>query len=187
MLDKLVDLFVTFVNLFFFCEIIEPYQSGIRVTLGRPGAVVGPGLRFHWPFKVGHILVENVVLETKRVGPQSLTTLPDDQHPDGRHLVISTVVSFRIFDVKAFLLEIEGRAQFIEDISYGSMSKLVMSRTWAQLLETDVANELSKTLRADAKKFGVEIARVQIADFTQCQSFRLVGPPMKVENYMPSK
>jgi len=178
MFDKLVDLLVQFIGLFYVCEIVEPYQSGVRVTLGKPGAIVNPGLRFHWPFRIGHILVENVVLETKRVGPQSLTTLPDEAHPDGVEVVIGTVVSFKIFDVKAFLLEVEGRNQFIEDITYGTTAKFVMSRTWKQLAEVDIAHELTKTLRADAKKYGVEVVRVQLADFTRdCKSIRLVGPP----------
>ena len=121
-----------------------------------------------WPFRVEECLSTNVVPETMLVDPQSLTT------KDGVSLVISTVVTFAIDDVKVFLLEIEGAGQVIEDATYGIVAHMIMERTWAELAEIDLANELSKTVRRAAKRYGVQIVQVQIADFTRSRSLRLV-------------
>lgn len=102
------------------------------------------------------------------VGPQSLTTV------DGHSVVITTVVTFNIEDIKTFLLDIEGAHQVIEDSTYGIVASFVMKHTWQQLLDVDISKELTKDVRRSAKKYGVAIDNVQVADFTRSRSIRLL-------------
>ena len=127
-----------------------------------------PGFHWLWPFKIEEALSTNVVPETMIVGPQSLTT------KDEVGVVISTVVTFSIFDVKIYLLEIEGASQVIEDSTYGIVAHAVMDSTWPGLISMDLAGELSKSVRRYAKRYGVDIKQVQIADFTRSKSLRLI-------------
>jgi ACT domain-containing protein len=55
------------------------------------------------------------------------------------------------------------------------MSRKVMDHTWDELVAMDLADELAKIVRRQAKKLGVDIIQVQVTDFTRSLSFRLIG------------
>lgn len=170
MLEKLVDFLINVIRIFQFFSVVYAYQAGVVLRFGKYQRTVGPGFLWLFPFYVDQLIVENVVLETLPVGPQSLTT------SDGISIILGTVVSFTIEDVKKFLLEVEGRNEFIEDSAYGIQSKFISLHTWDQLCTLDLENELSKTMRRRAKEWGVNIVRVQVSDFTRSSSFRLIQP-----------
>jgi membrane protease subunit HflK len=170
--DKLVEVLLQFVHLFFFCFITMSYQQGVVLRWGQLHRVVGPGFHWKWPFCVEHYLFVNTVPETMTVGPQSLTT------KDGRSVVVSTIVTFSVEDVAKFLLEIEGGHQVIEDSTYGTVADFVMRRTWDDLcqFEAQFGNELSKVVRRRSKMYGVNVINVQLCDFTASRSIRLIQP-----------
>lgn len=168
MFDKLVDLLVSFGRMFMFWTVLPAYCSGVILRFGVFHRLAGPGFHWKWPFEIETVLSTNVVPETMMVGPQSLTT--KDEVP----LVISTVVTFSVSDAKVFLLDIEGANQVIEDATYGIVAHMILEHTWAELLNMDIANELTKTVRRQAKRYGVDIKQVQLADFTRSRSIRLV-------------
>lgn len=171
MFDRLVDFLIQFLDLFRFFVVIPSYGDGVVLRFGKFHRLTHPGFHFIWPFKIEEVLSTNVVTETMPVGPQSLTT------KDGVSIVISTVVTFRKTDVKTFLLEIEGAGQVIEDATYGIVAQFVMGHSWDELREgMDMANELTKAVRRQAKKYGVDIITVQISDFTRSRSYRLMQP-----------
>lgn len=168
MFDKLVDLLVSSLRLFQFFTVVPAYGGGVILRLGLFHRMAGPGFHWLWPFRIEEALTTNVVPETMIVGPQSLTTI------DEVSVVIATVVTFGVDDPKRFLLEIEGASQVIEDATYGIVAHLIMEHTWPELIAMDMANELTKAVRRQAKRYGVDIVQVQIADFTRSKSLRLV-------------
>ena len=174
MLDRLVDLFLQFIKLFQFWVVIPPYRAGVRLRLGNFHAVLKNGFHFMIPFGVDDTLEDNVVIETMRVKPQSLTT------KDGVSVVLSSVVTFTVEDIKTFLLEVEGRNNVVEDSSYGATADFIMKHSWAELTAFDnLGNELSKEVRKQAKRYGVRIVSVQLADFAKCPSIRLISQDPK--------
>lgn len=169
MFDKLIDIILQFLRLFQFWVVVNAYAAGVRQRLGKFHAVLGPG--FHWmlPFNVDRLIWDSVVTETLRVKPQSLTT------KDGVAVTVSSVVTFRIEDIKIFLLDVEGRNAVIEDSTYGATSNFIMKRTWQELNEiTDIGHELAKDVRRQAKRYGVAVDQVQVVDFARCRSLRLI-------------
>jgi membrane protease subunit HflK len=169
MFDKLIDFLLDFLKLFRCCRIVFSYQRGVLMRFGKFHHVMEPGLRFFWPFMIDTPMVDQVTLETMNTCAQSLTT------KDGIGIVISTVVTFRIVDIKTFLLDIEGRENVIEDCTYGVTSSFISSRTWEEL-QTDASKEITKAVRAKAKRYGVEIVDVALSDFSRCRSLRLFSP-----------
>ena len=180
MFDKLIDLLVTWIKLFFIGFFINEYQQGVVLRLGKFHRQVGPGFHWKWPFDIEVEISTNVVPETMMVGPQSLTT------QDGVSIVISTVVTFKVDDPRKYLLEVDGAQQVIEDTTYGAVASFVMDHTWDQLrsispvgngekekfLNSD--NEITKIVRRLAKSYGVEILNVRLSDCTKSRSIRLM-------------
>ena len=171
MLDRLIQLFLECLSFFRFWFILKPFEAGVVIRLGHYHRTIGPG-GFHWlwPFSIEDCVYTNIVPETQRIGPQSLTT------KDEIGIVVSTVITFAITDVKVFLLDIEGAEQVIEDATFGFVNEFIRSMTWAELRDTDINAKLTSLVRRRAKDFGVSVLRVQVADFTKCVSVRhLVG------------
>lgn len=168
MFDKLVDLIVSSLRLFMFFTVVDSYAGGVILRFGKFHRLATPGFHWLWPFNIETVLTTNVVPETINVGPQSLTTA------DGTSVVIATVVTFGISDVKTFLLEIEGANQVVMDSAYGVVSELVLGSTWEELMNVDLAHELSKAVRKQAKRYGVDVKAVAISDFTRSHSLRLM-------------
>lgn len=170
MFDKLIDVALKFIELFQFWFICRAYEQGLVLRWGKFNRLVLPGFHWRWPFRVEVEILVNVVSETITVGPQSLTTT--DEQP----VVVSTVVTLRIDDVRKFLLETEGAHQVVEDMTFGIVADFVLCKTWAELRACDMANELTKKARARCKRYGVEVINVQIGDLTRSRSIRLIAP-----------
>ena len=168
MLDKLIDVLLDVFKSMRFCVVVHSYEAGVVLRFGKFHRLLAPG--FHWliPAYIEVPLTVNVVPETMQVGPQSLTT------KDGVSIIVSVIDTFEIEDVKIFLLEIEGAHQVIEDATFGQVAKVIRSLTWEELQAVDVGNEITKAVRAQAKKYGVRIISVQICDLTRSRSFRMM-------------
>jgi len=175
MIDQLIAFLRDFIGIFQCWAVLDPYQAGVLIRFGKWKKTLGPGFYFIWPFGIDKVASENVVVETMKTDPQALTT------KDGKPIVVSLVITFKIEDVKVFLLEVEGRNTVIGDMAYGATAELVMSKTWQELADCDLGNELSKAVRRATKPYGVDIVRVKPMDFQQCRSLRLVGKPFWVE------
>ncbi len=183
MFDKLVDLIVSWIKLFFFVFVIHQDCRAIVLRRGRPvmdpvakrPKEVQPGFHFKWPFDVDEVFYREVTPAVMTVGPQSLTT------KDDRDVVVSLLVTYQIEDVAKTIIECQGHRVAIEDAVYGVTSSFVMKHTWAELRnaadtpEIDLENEITKAARRRAKKFGVQILDAQFIDLTKSRSVRLIG------------
>lgn len=177
MFDKLVDLLVSWIKLFFFLYTLHPFQRGIVLRLGKYVKDVGPGIHWRWPFDIDEILYEHVAADSIVIGPQSLTTRDDVT------VVVSVLVSFQVSDVRIVLLETSGVQKILQRATYGVVADFVTKHTWAQLRDVasdegkdlDLDNEIAKAARRRAKKQGVHIFDIQFSDLTKSRSVRLIG------------
>lgn len=179
MFDRLFEFLGKFGRFFLFWYVCHPYLGGIILRLGKHHRMVKVGWNWIWPFNIEEVVSGPITVETMNIGPQSLTT------KDGKQVVISTVVTFRVDDPKEYFLGIAGKASVIEDSTYGVVSDNVLKRSWDELKEIDLANELTKDVRRYAKRYGVYVTQVQIADFTSTRSVRLMQSV--VNTHVPMK
>ena len=168
MFDKLVDLIKQFGRFFVFWYIMDPYEGGVILRLGKFHRMAKIGLNWIIPFLVERELGCNVATNTLIVGPQSLMT------KCGKQVVITTVITCTVEDPKQFILEINGGMSALDDAATGVVSRLIMEHTFDEILAMDIANELTKDVRRFAKPWGVGITRVQLSDFTVMRSIRLL-------------
>lgn len=169
MLDRVIDFLTSMIKNFQFWVVIYAYEKGVLMRFGKFLRELPPG--FHWciPFHVDHVLVDNVVTRTVHLGAQSLTT------KDGKSIVVSAIVTMSISDVKKALLEVESINHAMMDTCYGPISRHVDSSTWEQLHAEDAFDGLTKLCRRAAKRYGLDVESVQLADFAICRTYRTVN------------
>jgi regulator of protease activity HflC (stomatin/prohibitin superfamily) len=168
MFDRLFDFIKQFGRFFQFWYIMDPYEGGVILRLGKFNRMAKIGWNWIIPFMVERELGCNSATHTLVVGPQSLMT------KDAKQVVITTVITCTVEEPKAFILQINGGMTALDDAATGVVSRLVMGNTLEQLLAMDIENKLSIDVRRFAKPWGVGISRVQLSDFTTMRSIRLL-------------
>lgn len=168
MLDKLIDLFIQWVNDILPIVIIPSYEEGVRLSFGKFKKVLSPGMHFKLPF-VDEIIRHHVVVTTISLPAQSLYTL------DKQNFVVKGVIKYKIADVKTFLLEVYDAQDALSDITLSIIKNIIVSLPAEKCIDPELDNLLTKKARVEAKKWGVDIQQVTLTDVAPIRSFRLIN------------
>lgn len=166
MFDKLIDLIVNFGSTFKLWTVVDDYEEGVILRFGRYHRTVKPGWAIHYPL-IERCITENVVPRTLNLGVQGLTTI------DGLSITVAAVVTAQVQDVRKSLLEVESVGQAVMDSCYGVIGDFVCASTWEQMLNPEHLLQLPKLCQKIARKYGIEILRVQLSDKSRSRSLRL--------------
>lgn len=167
MFDKLIDLCLQFIELFRFFIVIDEFERAVVLRLGRFHKTLEPGFHLLLPFNIDNALTDNVVPRTVNLGAQGLTT------KDGKTITTSAVVTAQISDVRKALLEVENVNQALMDSCYAAIGDLVVAHDWDLVRSPEFAETCTKACRKQARRYGIEILRVQLADLTPSRALRL--------------
>jgi hypothetical protein len=88
-------------------------------------------------------------------------------------VVISTIITWQICDIKKMLLEVESSDQVLVDVTYGTVGETVNGSDWDTVKSPDFAKQIARKARSRAKAFGIQITDVYLSDKTLCRSLRL--------------
>jgi len=177
-LEKLVELLTQVWQFFIPFRILDDYEKGVVLRLGRFNREIGPGWNWIWFFGVEKVLKDNVVARTIDLPAQSVTT------QDGVEVLISTVVTAKIRNIKKALLEVEAVDSVIKDSCVGSIGTIVAKCTWEELRQDDFPDRLRKACHERATTWGWDIMAVQAGDLTRSPTLRIAGvtfPPQEKE------
>lgn len=166
-IDRFVQFVIDFARFFIFWVVIDEYERGILLRLGRYQRTLEPGLHWRIPCGVDMAMVDNVVARTTDLNAQSLTT------KDNKTVSVRVVVTSNIRDIKKALLEVEGMDHALTDSCAAAVGDYVQGLTWDELRSSLSSDSLTKLCRKNAWRYGVEIERVQLADLSISRVIRL--------------
>jgi len=168
MLERLFDFILNFISLFIFWVVIDDFEEGVVLRLGRFNRELKPG--FHWimPFGFESVFTDNVVPTTNNLGACTLTC------SCGTNIVIAAIVTWKIRDIRKVLLEVEGADQAMVDSTYGAIADAVMSKSWAEIVTPEFPEYLTSVVRKQCFRWGIEVMKVSLSDLGKVKSIRLV-------------
>lgn len=171
MFDRIFDFIAQFFGLFQFWIVIDEYERGVLLTLGRRrkwrDAVLEPGFHFIIPFGIDSVYVDNVVPSLMDLGQQSLTT------SDNRAVVITAVIMWSIEDIQKILMEVEDADSALEECASGIIGSMVEQSDWDDIHGTDFAECVSEEITEHVKAWGIRVHSVRLKDLTLAPSLRL--------------
>lgn len=168
MFDKLIDLLSQIWQHLIPWVIIIQTDMAVRLRFGKFKEILNPGL--HWKIPVvDEILSHTCVWTTISLNSQSLTT------NDGKNLVIKAVVKYKISGIQTFLLEVWDATDALSDMTQGIIFKLIKGKTWEQCQTEDLENQITKKVKVEAKRWGIEVQEVTLSDLAQIRSIRLIN------------
>lgn len=170
MFDRLIDLIVQFLYLFRFGVVVDQYECGVILRLGRLRKVLTPG--FHWmlPFAIETVLTDKGVPTATDLPMQFLVLA------DGKVVAVGPVVTFQTNDAVKFLLESDDAESALRDSARGTVREVLSGMTWAQLIGNpdDVEKILTRAVRKMAWRWGIEVTRVSLSDLAPARVLRLI-------------
>lgn len=168
MFDRLVDFLIDSLKLFQFWVVIDPYERGIQLRLGRFEGVLEPGLHFLIPGAVDRVVTENVVPRTHRLTGLAATT------SDGKAVGFDAVITYRINDIVKAVLEVEHVEDAIADSCAGIICTQLSGQGWETIVHEGAPEALTAACRKRGWKWGVEIMAVQLVGAALVKSLRLM-------------
>lgn len=168
MFDKLIDVLLEWWNHILPFIIIRDYEEAVLLRFGRFNKVILPGIHFKIPF-FDEVIDQHVVVTTLSLDAQSLYT------QDRQNIVVKGIVKYKISDVKTFLLEVYDAQDALSDMSQSIIKNVIMSMTLEECIDPEMDNTLTKKVRVEARKWGVDVQQVTLTDIAPMRSIRLIN------------
>mgnify|MGYP000153068607 CR=1 FL=1 len=168
MFDRLFDFVYEFLDLFQFWVIIDQYEEAVVLRFGKYNRSLKPGLRFIIPFGIEEVHADNVVPCSMPLSEQMLVT------KDDRRILLSTVLMWRIFDIRRCLLDVEDAEDTLADIALGYVAEAVGEADWDEIRTKRFRNGIKKSIQKTAREWGITVYTVKFKDITEARTLRVV-------------
>jgi regulator of protease activity HflC (stomatin/prohibitin superfamily) len=168
MFDKLIDLLVNWFNYVTPAVIIPNYEQAVLLRNGHFKKVLEPGFHIKLPI-FDEVISQHVVVTTLSLPAQSLYT------KDRQNIVVKGVIKYKIADVKVFLLEVFDAQDALADMTQSIIKNIVISLPLEQCIDPEIDNTLTKKVRVEARKWGVDVQQVTLTDIAPIRSFRIIN------------
>ena len=148
--------------------VIDAYEQGVVLRLGKFHRVVNPGFNFIWPLGFEAVKYETVVRQTAYLEVQSLTTR------DGKPVCVSAIVIFTISDIRKFLLDIDDGEDDMTNMVYGIISDCVEETDWLKIKKAPFNNRVLKLAQEQCNSYcGVDVIAIKWSDKVVARNIRL--------------
>ena len=168
MFDKLIEIITHWWLQLTPVIIVRDYEEAVLLRFGIFNKVLLAGMHFKIPI-IDEVIDQHVVVTTLSLDAQSLYT------KDKQNIVVKGVIKYKIVDVKTFLLEVYDAQDALSDMSQSIIKNIIMSMTLEECTDSELDNTLTKKVRVEANKWGVEVQQVTLTDLAPIRSFRLIN------------
>jgi regulator of protease activity HflC (stomatin/prohibitin superfamily) len=165
MFDKLIDLLVTFIHEILPFKIVDQWEAGVHLRIGRFHRVVSPGLNWKVPF-FDKIWVTPIITQTVNLSPQTLTTA------DERSIVLTSIVRYHVFNVQSFLLNVMHANDVLVDMTQGIIRDIVETTNWNDLV--DLTDIVTPAVNDEVIKWGIKVEAVKFPDLGEIKTYRII-------------
>ena len=172
MFERLIDLILQTGERLLPFAIVNAWEKGAVLRLGKLHRVTGPGLVWKIPF-AEDVIQHTAVTTTMRLPPQTLTT------KDGKAVVVAAVVKYNVADVEKYTTQIWDQHDALADVTMGEIRGAVRDSTFEELLAEPPEKPIATAVRRKISKYGIELEAVTFTDLAAVRSFRLIQQATK--------
>jgi hypothetical protein len=148
-----------------FWVIIQPWEQGIKVRLGKKITKLDNGMYFKIPY-IDSIYVQETRLRVVGLPVQTLTT------KDGKTLTITGAVGTNITDVSKLYNTLYHAETTIRNIAMSEISAYVYSKNSSELNLSEFQNDILEKLKQ--MDYGLNFEYFKLTNFAFVRSYRLI-------------
>ena len=166
MFDKLITLLQEFYQQLNPFVIIDMWEKGLHLRMGKFHDIKDPGLHVKIPF-IDSVWKQTVVTQSLDLRPQSITSA------DYKNIVVKAIVRYNINDAFLFLTKLAHPTDVLIDTTGAMIREIIEERNWDDLV--DVEDELTEKIGKKVSEWGIHIEKVTLTDLAEIQSIRIIG------------
>lgn len=148
--------------------ILHDDEVGLIRRLGCYHRNTHHGWNWKWPVLEAHETAVSA-LDSTVLREQSLVT------SDNTQVTLRGVVTYRVVDPRKYILDVATAESVLNDALCSVLSEVVPQHTAKRVLrDPEFSRELLKKVRQRAKRWGVEVDSVGLADRTTAKTYRVI-------------
>lgn len=168
MFDRIFDFISAAWQWFIPWVIIDIYEEGVILRLGKFHRVIKPGIRFMLPCGIDVCKFDTVVRQTSYLEVQSLTS------KDGKPVTLTAILIYTIKDIAKFLLEIDDGETDVQNMCYGVITECVENTNWNDIRTKNFNDDVKHKCRRLCDTYcGVKLLDVRWSDKATARTLRL--------------
>lgn len=149
--------------------VINEWEEGVQLRMGKFKRVVTPGWWLHRPFEIDVFFALNVKIAALELDEQALTT-GDDQE-----IVVKGVLMWTIFDIRKALCDVENVEDTLGDIALGIIQGMVETQDWDYLRTEECRRDIKKKMQQQARKWGVSVSSFKWQSIVRARTYKVFG------------
>lgn len=165
-MNAILDLLKSFWRLFVWWVVIQPWEEGIRVRLGKDRKRLHPGLRFRIPY-IDSVYKQSNRLRWATMMPQTVTSR------DGITVTVSGQLGYHITDVDKLYDTLHQAENGIRSIAQGAIAEYVFRHDYSECSPEAIARGVKDSLGLE--KYGIGAERVQLTTFCRVKTYRIIN------------
>ena len=166
-LNRILDTIIGALDLFRFWIVLDEYESGVILRLGRFHHEVGPGPHWRWPMRIDVLKFVNVRKKAGNPWELTLTTT------DGIAVTVSYAYCIEVVSARVVLLTLDDWEELSYRLMKIAVAKVVHEcdgeRFFTQLYLEDARLEVDKTLQNN----GIRLCEFGITERARSPAFRI--------------
>jgi regulator of protease activity HflC (stomatin/prohibitin superfamily) len=166
-LGKIFDTIIDAINLFRFWIVIDAFEQGIILRLGKFHKKVAPGFHFRLPFNIDRLLWLNIRKKTRDSWEMTLTT------KDGKVITLSFDMVVRVIDAQKALLNVDQWLYVTHTTAKIILSQLVEATNLNDIMTPKFSENVKNTINVIVDTFGVEVTDYGLTEKATSPAFRL--------------
>ena len=156
LLGFLILVFIIFIS---GIRIVNQYQKGVILTLGKYKGIKEPGFRFVFPFIQ---VMKRVDIRTKTADVPAQEAITKDNIP----IQINAVVYYKIKDAAKSVLEVENYIYAVSQLAQTTMRNAVGEQSLDDLLSkrTEISDMITEILDIKTDPWGIDVEILELKD-----------------------
>jgi regulator of protease activity HflC (stomatin/prohibitin superfamily) len=148
--------------------IIDPWEKGIRVRLGRWIKDVGPGVHICLPF-IDSVEALNVLPQRIVLPNQSLRT------GDGKVIALSGALLYGVRDARKVWMEVENHDESLVTLAMNHIAEYVSSVPSEDITVESLQKYVLPKIRRQGLRWGLDVTDIGIKDLAPHRVFRFMS------------
>ena len=167
MFKELIDFLIGIKDSLVCWVIIDQYDAGVMLRLGKYYRTLEPGIHWKIPF-VDKPVTATVVTTTMNLPSQGLLT------KDNKSVAVSSIIQYNISDARLFLLTVYEARDALSDVIMGAIKSYIAAYEYDKLrTENQIPTKRLNQIKEAMSTWGIDVTNVVVTDFQPCRTIRL--------------
>ena len=173
-MQPIFDFILKFLYLFTIGTVVDPWEEGIKVRLGKVKKTLKPGFHFKRPLSIDQIYTVNVKPQIIDIAAQSLETL------DGIPVVVAGAIEYSVEDVKKLFLNVQDYDDSLVNLGQILIAEYVTSSSNQDCTRESIQKAVKRRLKDSARKWGINIKRFGVTDLAEHKVYRIMSDSAEI-------